>query len=185
MKMPPLDQAVHAIRQGGIIAYPTEAVYGLGCDPRQVATIHRLLDLKQRAIGKGFILIAADIAQLQPFLGPVDEAVMSRVMATWPGPVTWLMPAADNVPPSVRGNHESIAVRITAHPIAAALCRAADTALISTSANPPGEPPLRSAQQVAAAFGDTIDCIVAGDVGGAAAPTEIRDALTGEIIRPG
>lgn len=185
MKIPPLDQAVNAIRQGGIIAYPTEAVYGLGCDPRKLATIHRLLDLKQRAIGKGFILIAASFDQLQPFLGPVSQTVMNKVLATWPGPVTWLVPVADNVPPSVRGYHESIAVRVTAHPIAAALCRAADTALISTSANAPGEPPLRTAREVAAAFGSTIDYIVAGDVGGAGRPTEIRDALTGDIIRPG
>lgn len=183
MKIPPLDEAVNAIHQGGIVAYPTESVYGLGCDPRKLATIHRLLDLKQRPIEKGFILIAADFEQLKPFLGPVDSRVMAKVMATWPGPVTWLMPAADNVSSNVRGSHPSIAVRVTSHPIAAALCRAAGTALISTSANAAGETPLRDARDVAATFGDVIDCIVAGDVGGNVNPTEIRDALTDEIVR--
>lgn len=183
MNIASLDKAVEVIKRGGIVAYPTESVYGLGCDPRKLATIHRLLDIKQRAIEKGFILIAADFAQLRPYLGPIDQTIMKKVMATWPGPVTWLMPAADNVPPSVRGNHEAIAVRVTAHPVAAALCRAADTALVSTSANTDRNPPLRTAAEVAAAFGGAIDYVLDGAVGSATKPTEIRDALTNEIIR--
>ncbi len=183
MKIPPLDKAVDVIKQGGIVAYPTESVYALGCDPRKLATIHRLLDIKQRAIEKGFILIAADFEQLQPYLGPVDQTIMKKIMATWPGAVTWLMPVADNVPPSVRGNHEGIAVRVTAHPVAAALCRAADTALISTSANTAGKAPMRSAEDVGTELGSLVDYVLAGDVGDAVKPTEIRDALTDEIIR--
>jgi L-threonylcarbamoyladenylate synthase len=185
MQTTPLDIAADVIRKGGIVAYPTESVYGLGCDPRQLATIHRLLEIKQRAIEKGFILIAADVAQLQPYLGPVDAGVMQKVLATWPGPVTWLLPAADNVSPGVRGTHKAIAVRVTAHPIAAVLCRAADTALISTSANAEGHAPLCDAAAVAAMFGSAIDYVLAGDVGGATKPTEIRDALTDAIVRPG
>ena len=179
-----LEEAVEIIQQGGIVAYPTEAVYGLGCDPRQVAAIHRLLEIKERAIEKGFILIAAGFEQLQPYLCPVNETVMAKISATWPGPVTWLLPAADNVPRDVRGTHDTVAVRITAHPLTAKLCRTAGTALISTSANREGEPAARTAREVTGTFGSLVDFILIGDVGDEPNPTIIKDARTDEIVRP-
>ncbi len=178
-----LRQAVHALQVGGIIAYPTEAVYGLGCDPWNEAAMRRLLALKRRPIEMGVILIAARFEQLESFIAFLDEATLAKLQTTWPGPVTWVVPAKKETPTWLRGAHDTIAVRVTAHPIAAALCEAAQSALVSTSANRTGEPPARNADEVRGIFGDEIDYILLGEVGGLEKPTEIRDARTGEVIR--
>lgn len=172
------------VRHGGIIAYPTESVFGLGCDPLRLDTVVRLLQLKQRPAAKGLILIASDLEQLLPFLQPLDAACRERVLATWPGPVTWLLPARPETPTLLRGEHDTLAVRVTAHPLAAALCRACGTALVSTSANLGGRPPARSALAVRRTFGEAIDYVLPGEAGGAPV-TEIRDARSGAIVRPG
>jgi len=90
--------AARIIRQSGIVAYPTEGVFGLGCDPLQAAAVERLLKLKERSWRKGLILIAADFSQLQSYLLPLTAALQARVEATWPGAVTWLLPARPSVP---------------------------------------------------------------------------------------
>lgn len=177
------DAAVAALRRGGIVAYPTEAVYGLGCDPANAAAVARLLDLKQRPRSKGLILIAADEAALQPWLAPLDAATGARIRPTWPGPTTWLLPAADDCPEILRGEHETLAVRVTAHPVAAALCQAWGGALVSTSANLSGGAPVRDADAARALFGTDVDAVVEGAVGGRDRPTPIRDARTGRTLR--
>lgn len=177
------DRAVAALRRGGIVAYPTEAVYGLGCDPANAAAVARLLDLKQRPQSKGLILIAADQAALQPWLAPLDAATEARIGPTWPGPTTWLLPAAADCPEFLRGEHDTLAVRVTAHPIAAALCRAWGGALVSTSANPSGGEPVRDAAAARTLFGAGVDAVVEGAVGGRERPTPIRDARTGRTLR--
>jgi len=185
----PLRTAAAALRAGGVVAYPTEAVYGLGCDPRQAAALARLLALKQRPAERGLILIASEFDQLAPFLAPLDAAREARCAATWPGPVTWAWPAAPDLPAALTGGRGTLAVRVTAHPVAAALCRAFGGALVSTSANPHGSPPARDADAVrtafGAAFGAALDAVLDGPCGGAVGPTEIRDALTGAVLRAG
>ena len=178
-----LHAAVRAIRSGGIIAYPTEAVYGLGCDPYHEQAVRRLLALKRRPARKGLILIAADFAQLEPFLQPLSPFDRAQLAATWPGPHTWLSPARPTTPSWLRGQHDTLAVRVTAHPLAAALCRACGYPLVSTSANLSGRPPARSALAVRRQLGRQLDYILAGPVGGAAQPTTIRDLRTGLRIR--
>ncbi len=180
-----LRQAARTVREGGLIAYPTEAVYGLGCDPANAGAVRALLALKDRPASAGLILIAAELAQLERWVAPLEPAVRARVEATWPGPVTWLLPAGGTVPAEVRGAHDTLAARVTAHPIAAALCRAAATPLVSTSANRRGGAPARTALAVRRLFGDALDYVVPGPVGGLDRPTEIRDARTGEVVRPG
>ena len=180
-----LEQAVAVLRHGGVIAYPTEAVYGLGCDPDNIAAIQHLLQVKQREPAKGLILIASDFSQLAPYLDELDELKQRQVFASWPGPVTWLWPAKASVSNWLRGDFETLAVRVTAHPIARSLCEAFGKPLVSTSANLSGEPPLTTAEQVTQTLADKIDFIVAGDVGPQQAPTQIRDAQTGEVIRAG
>ena len=175
--------ACRALARGGIVAYPTEAVFGLGCDPADAAAVDRLLALKRREWHKGLILIAADRAALQPWIAPPTPDVEARIAATWPGPVTWLLPAADDCPARIRGEHASVAARVTAHPVAAALCRAWGGALVSTSANRGGGEPARDAAAVRELFGDAIDVVVDGPVGGLARPTPIRDARTGNTLR--
>jgi L-threonylcarbamoyladenylate synthase len=178
-----LKQAALHVHAGGIIAYPTEAVYGLGCDPYNPAATQHLLDLKKRSIAKGLILIAANMDQIKPFIQPLDKTIRTRISKTWPGPVTWLLPARPETPYWLRGKHDSIAIRITAHPIASALCMAAGIALVSTSANIAGKRPARNALDIRCKFGNHIDYILHGNTGGRKNPSEIRDALTGKMLR--
>jgi L-threonylcarbamoyladenylate synthase len=180
-----LQIAARVIRAGGLIAYPTEAVYGLGCDPRNERAVNRLLTLKRRSVHKGLILIAADFAQLEPFLQPLDPPDRARLAATWPGPQTWLVPARTTTPRWLRGRHDTLAVRVTAHPLAAALCRACGHPLVSTSANRSGRPPARTALAVRRQLGNSLDHLLPGPTGGAVKPTAIRDLRTGQIVRSG
>jgi len=188
--MPPadelqLDAVVAALRAGGVVAYPTEAVYGLGCDPRAANAIDRVLALKGRPTGLGLILIASEFSQLAPYLAPLPPALEARAAATWPGPVTWIWPGVAGLPPALTGGRDTLAVRVTAHAGAAALCHAFGGALVSTSANRHGEPPARDAAAVRAAFGAGLDAVIDGPCGGLARPTEIRDVRTGAVLRAG
>ena len=180
-----LAAAVDAFRAGGVIAYPTEAVYGLGCDPHNHDAFAHLFTLKQRLPTQGVLLIGAAFDHVAPFieLAAVPATALAQVQATWPGPHTWVFPRAANVPGWIAGNHAGIALRVTAHPVAAALCRACGGAIVSTSANRHGGPPARTAAEVRAIFGDTLAAVVPGEVGNLATPTPIRDALTGVYIR--
>ncbi len=180
-----INEAVQVLHSGGVIAYPSESVYGLGCDPANTESIKRLLTLKQRQRDKGLILIASEFAQLAPYLVDIDERLQQPVMASWPGPVTWLWPARENVSRWLRGQHDTLAVRVTAHPLAAKLCQQFGGALVSTSANLAEQIPARCAQQVQELFGNRLDYILDGETGGGTAPTEIRDILSGNIIRYG
>lgn len=178
-----LRQAARALRDGGVIAYPTEAVYGLGCDPRNERAVSRLLALKHRSPRHGLILVASEFEQLQEYLAPVPDAVTARILSSWPGPQTWVMPAAPACPLWLTGEHDSIAVRVSAHPVVRALCTTSGMALVSTSANRRGHPPARSALGCRMRFGQALDLIVPGKTGEQANPTAIRDALSGATIR--
>ncbi len=183
-----IQEAALVVRAGGVIAYPTEAVFGLGCDPRNEAALARIVSLKGRSQEMGFIIIAESFAQLRPFCQRVSEAVRETVFAHWPGPVTWVFPASVACSPLLTGGRNTIALRVTAHPVAAALCEACGMALVSTSANLSGQAPLRSAAAVAETFSEShhrggIDCVVAGEVGAEDRPTTIRDAISGRVIR--
>lgn len=180
-----LRRAVRALRQGGVIAYPTEAVYGLGCNPDDGAAVTRLLALKGRSAGKGLILVAAGFDQLRPYLAPLDDARLAPALAGWPGPYTWLIPAAAAVPPWLRGGHATLAVRVTAHPVTAALCRAFGGPLVSTSANPAGRPPARSALAVRRYFRGRLDRILTAPLGGQRRPSTITDLISGRVLRRG
>ncbi len=179
-----LHRAARLLSSGGIVAYPTEAVYGLGCNPLDPDAVLRLLAIKQRSIGKGLILIASRFEQVEPFVTIPNDEVRQRIDASWPGPNTWLLPAKPDTPRWLRGNHHSLAVRVTAHPMAAALCDAFGGALVSTSANTSGRPPARSALQARIRC-PGIDLVINGATGGAAKPTAIRNALTGDTLRAG
>ena len=178
-----LKQAARVVHGGGVIAYPTEAVYGLGCDPFNHAAVTRLLAVKQRPLAKGLILIAADLGQLAPYIQPLSKADQEKLQATWPGAVTWLLPARPETPLWLRGAHDSIAVRVTAHPQAAALCRACGHALVSTSANPSNHPPAKTPLAVRRYFRQALGFILHGPLGGQARPTEIRDLKSDRLLR--
>ncbi|MEO7063109.1 MAG: Sua5/YciO/YrdC/YwlC family protein [Dokdonella sp.] len=180
-----LTDVVAALHAGGVIAYPTEAVFGLGCDPHDEAACARILALKQRSPSQGMLLIASDFAQIATYidLDGTPTAAIERAQATWPGPQTWIFPRASDVPAWIAGAHAGIALRVTAHPAAARLCHAFGGALVSTSANRHGEEPARTATAVRAAFGESLDAVLDDAVGGLERPTPIRDAITGESVR--
>lgn len=175
--------AAHYIRQGGIIAYPTEAVYGLGCDPFNGEAVLRLLSLKQRSWEKGLIIIASDTTQIAPFIAPLSASHQSRLQQSWPGPTTWLIPANPHLPRWITGKFHQIALRVTAHPVANALCKAVGHAIISTSANISQQPPAKSALRVRQYFDDQLDYILSGPLGSLQKPTTIKDLVTDQTIR--
>jgi len=179
-----LRMAIRALQAGGVIAYPTEAVYGLGCLPHCWPAVLRILELKYRSIRKGLILVASSLEQLLPYIVIPDEGIRDRVISTWPGPVTWVLPARPAVPAWIRGDHESVAVRVSNHEIVMSLCAEAGP-LVSTSANPSLLPPARSILKVRQYFDGELDYIVPGELGGLAHTTPIRDGLTGKILRSG
>jgi L-threonylcarbamoyladenylate synthase len=176
---------VACLRACEVIAYPTEAVYGLGCDPASEHAVREILSLKARPAAAGLILIADAYEHLQPYIREPSEEQLRPALASWPGPVTWLFPRAAGVPDWLAGEHETVAVRLTAHPVCRSLCADFGGAIVSTSANPSSAVPARSAEQVHAYFGDALCGTVEGELGGQAAPSEIRDLLSGRVIRPG
>ncbi|MFT7414746.1 MAG: L-threonylcarbamoyladenylate synthase [Methylophagaceae bacterium] len=177
-----IRHAVATLNKGQVIAYPTEAVYGLGCDPWNEQAVDKILTIKHRPWQKGLILIAADFNQLQAFIQPVSPAILAQLEATWPGPTTWLLPVSSGVSAYLHGQHDTIAVRVTAHRQTAKLCRAFGGAIVSTSANAAGKIPARTSHQVRWHLRD-VDYILSGQCSGLNQPTEIRNARTGEIIR--
>jgi len=178
-----LRAAVRALQRGGVVAYPTEAVWGLGCEPTDLAAAERLFALKGRDPGKGVIIIAAEFWQVEAWLKPLSAKLEERAFSTWPGPVTWLWPASADAPPWITGGRNRIAVRLTAHPVARALCTAYGGAIVSTSANRSGRPPARSATQLRLTFGDTLDAVLPGALGQGKKPTQIRELLSGVVVR--
>jgi L-threonylcarbamoyladenylate synthase len=173
------------LRSGGLIAYPTEGVWGLGCDPRDEAAVLRLLALKQRDVAKGLILIAASEAPLAAFIdmAALDAAQRDTVRASWPGPNTWIMPATPHAPRWITGDHDGIAVRVTAHPIVRALCEAFGGALVSTSANIASEPSPTTRAALDPRIVAGVDAVCAGETLGRAQPSTIRDARSGGVLR--
>jgi L-threonylcarbamoyladenylate synthase len=177
-----IREAIRQLAAGGVIAYPTDTVYGLGCDPLNAAAMLHLLALKQRGIEQGVILIASRWRQLRPFLQPLNPGTRKRVTKDRGKPLTWLLPARPDVPTWLRGRHDTLAVRVTRYPIVTALCNAWDGPLVSTSANRHGRPPAISTLDVYRAFGDSLDYVLSGPVG-TGKPSEIRDGLTGKVLR--
>lgn len=178
----PIRRAGRILRTGGVVAYPTEGVFGLGCLPADAAAVRRILAIKQRDPAKGLLLVAANLSQLEPWIDLPPGCELPP--ASEERPVTWIVPARSGVPGIVRGDHDGIAVRLTAHPVAAALCDAADSALVSTSANRSGRQPTRDRQVLRRNFGDLVDYVVPGACGPARGPSEIRDLLSGKVLRP-
>ena len=180
-----IAEAAATLHRGGVIAYPTEAVWGLGCDPRDQAATLRLLALKRREAEKGLILIAADEHQLAPFIdmGALDAAQREAVRSSWPGPHTWIVPASAAAPRWVTGTHAGIAVRVSAHPPVIALCNAFGGALVSTSANQAGQPAAHAIGQLDPRLVAGVDAVLEGETGALQRPTGIRDARTGVVLR--
>ena len=180
-----IADAVKALHNQEVIAYPTEAVFGLGCDPMSADAVQRLLDIKQRPVEKGLILVAASIDQLRDYVdfSQLNQTQLADIEQTWPGPSTWVMPAKATVPSWLTGQFSSIAVRVSAHPVVRDLCLAFNGPITSTSANLTGCPPCTKTSQVQLQLADLLGAVVDAPVGKLAQPTTIKDALTGNIYR--
>jgi L-threonylcarbamoyladenylate synthase len=176
-----IARAAGALLAGGVIAYPTEGVFGLGCMPDDPAAVARLLSIKQRDVAQGLILIAARRAQFEPWIAGGAAQLPDPDPQT---PTTWIVTASEYVPVWVRGRHAGLAVRLTTNPVAKELCMAVDSPLVSTSANVAGRPVARNRFVLRRRFGACVDYVVAGDCGPAAGPSEIRIFSTGEVLRP-
>lgn len=182
-----IEKACDVLRQQGVIAYATEAVFGLGCDPDDQTAVYKLLGIKQRPVEKGLILIAASWEQLLPYIdiSHLSDEQLQHARASWPGPFTWIFPARQTTPDWLTGKFSSIAVRVSAHPQVQSLCQSFGKPLVSTSANLTTYPPCRTAEEVAQQLAHRVDFILAGQVGTQINPSEIRDVVTNQVIRAG
>ncbi len=178
-----LRLALHALHSGGVIACPTEAVWGLSCDPGNESAVTHLLALKHRPLAKGLILVAACASQFGALLEELPDELSERLSASWPGPATWVLPHRDLVPCWIHGDHDTVALRVSDHPVVRALCQAWGGPLVSTSANPAGRRAVQELFQVRRYFGDELDYLLPGTVGGSGRPTAIKDLASGRIIR--
>lgn len=177
------NRAAAAIHAGLVVAYPTEGVFGLGCNPHDENAVQRLLSLKKRQADKGLILIACSRDQLTPFVAPVAADIELKLKSTWPGPVTWVLPCSATAPSILTGARATIATRVTSHSAAVALCKACASALVSTSANLSGEQACTTSSCVADSFGNELAYILDLPVGKLVGPTPIFDGISGEQLR--
>lgn len=170
------------LKRGGLIAYPTESCYGLGCDPANRAAVMKLLRLKQRPQRKGLILIASSYRQLSRFLQPITAAEQSKLQRDGAQAITYLMPVKKYAPRWLRGAHDTLAVRLTAHPYAQKLCRGVQSALVSTSANFSGHRPVKTYAECRRQFGSNV-WVLPGLVGKRKQPSTIVSWVDGRIVR--
>lgn len=180
---PRIQQCVRALHRGDCVAYPTEAVWGLGCDPFNQHAVERILRIKRRPVEKGLILAASDISAFAFLIKRLPAAIQAKVAASWPGHVTWLIPHYNLVPDYVSGSSNKVAVRVSAHPTVGALSAAFGGPIISTSANPAGQPSATRSFAVRRYFRQENLIYANGRVGSEHGASRIIDAETGEIYR--
>jgi len=176
-----IRRAAISLSQGGVIAYPTEGVWGLGCDPANEGAVRQLLQLKSRPVEKGLILVAGSLNQLSPFFASLPD--IKSLLVEHDRPVTWVVNHGGYCPDWLSGGRDTLAIRLSSHPVICALCQEFGGPLVSTSANPAGAAPALTAEEVKNYFGDLIDVMVEGELGGENGASEIRDFLTGKILR--
>lgn len=180
-----MRRSAKILARGGVVAYPTESVWGLGADPYSPQAVARLLQLKRRDVRMGVILIADKIERIEPMLTDISASQRKLLADSWPAAITWLVPANAYVPPWIKGASDSVALRVTAHPEAAALCDAFAGPLVSSSANPHSAQAAKHLFQVRRYFGNHLDGIVFGNTGGLKRPTEIRRLVDMRLVRAG
>lgn len=170
------------LQAGKVIAYPTEGVWGVGCDPYNRKAVMRLLAMKRRPVSKGLILVAASIEQFDPFLQGLTPDQRKTLEDSWPGPYTWLVPDNGTAPAWIRGDHSAVALRVSDHPTVKAICERFGGPIVSTSANRSGRAVARFPWQIGKQL-PAVDYLVHGQLGGSGKPSQIRDLITGESIR--
>ena len=177
--------AVDAFINGGVIAYPTEAVFGIGCDPDNDIALQRLLALKQRSPEKGLILLAGDFSQLLPYvdISQMSEEQQSIMLSRWPNGITQVLKKSNSISPLLSGKFDSIAVRVTDQSDVVALCREVNRPIVSTSANLSGLPPAVDWPSLDPQLVVQLDYVIKGATLGFDKPSTIIDVITGEEFR--
>lgn len=173
--------AAKTLRHKGVIAYPTESVYGLGCDPLSFTAVNRILELKQRPVSKGLILIASNLLQLEAYIN-INETYRETINSH-PTPMTWLVNVSPLTPDWIKGDHQKVAVRVSQHSVVKELCNAFNGPIVSTSANPAGARAAANILQVRQYFPHQLDMYLSGNTGQIKLATPITDIETGQIIR--
>lgn len=182
------SEAAQLLKQGQVLAYPTEAVWGLGCDPFNEQVFQNILELKHRPIEKGVILLAGHLNQVEHLLHRLSAEIRQQVIASWSNrqpterATTWLLPADEQIPTWIKGQHPLVAVRVTTHPLCVELCNHFGGFIVSTSANPAGLNPAQSLHETENYFGNSLNYLE-GELGLSQQPSRILNALTGEVIR--
>ncbi|QCI22320.1 L-threonylcarbamoyladenylate synthase type 1 TsaC [Buchnera aphidicola (Lipaphis pseudobrassicae)] len=172
------------LRSKNVIAYPTESMFGLGCDPNSKEATIKLLNLKKRNIEKGLILVASNFNQIKMY---INENVLSKeqkkkIFSFWPGPFTFLLPASSKAPFWITGKFNTIAVRISAHISIIKLCNTFGNAIVSTSANVTNMAPSITSEQVFEYFGRDFP-LLHGEIGIEKNPSKIINIINGRLIR--
>lgn len=178
-----IETAVSNLVNGGVIAYPTEHCFGLGCDPQNRDAINHLLKIKKRTANQGLILVASSIKQIEDYVYLESSPMLDEIKLSWPGHVTWLLNSKAETPNLISGKHATIAVRQTNHPLLKQLCESFGGAIVSTSANRHANPALMSAVQVQKEFSLDVDYILDASIGEERKPSTIRDGKSGVVIR--
>jgi len=171
------------LRGGGVIAYPTEAVWGLGCDPWNAQAVQRLVSLKGRSFTKGLILVCSRLEMIEPLLKGVSSSERELLESSWPGFHTWILPHNNWVPSTIYGKNKGVAVRVSAHPVVKALSEEFGGCIVSTSANPAGAQPAKTRLKLRQYFGEAIDYVLPGELGGESQPSPLQDLRTKRILR--
>ncbi len=182
-----VDRAAALLRSGGLVAFPTETVYGVGADgftPRAVAEIFRI---KGRPADKPIILHLAGPEMLEGVARDIPPVARALMSAFWPGPLTLVLQRAPGVPDAVTGGGDTVAVRCPAHPVALELIGAVGRAVAATSANRSGRPSPLRAEEVLAELGGEIDAVLDGGPAGSGVESTIVDLTVrpAAILRPG
>lgn len=177
-----LNRLVHALAGGAVIGYPTDTIWGFGCDPFAPQSVVRIFQIKQRPIEKGLILLSSRLEYCDPFI-KLDQQQRAQVSLPAEQPTTWLVDASDNCPPWICGNHTTVALRITDHPLLTYLCPRLQSPLVSTSANVAGKSTARSALQLRRQFGKQLDFIVTGFSSGGRQASQIKSLASGDLLR--
>ncbi len=176
-----IKQAVLALRDGAVIAYPTEAVFGLGCAADNEQAAAKIMGLKQRSYDKGLITLINELSQVADWLDSDYQYLWSKAQSSWPAALTWLFPCSEGAPRWLTGGSSKIALRCPDHRLALQLCQ--QQPLVSTSANSASCAPAVTASQVLEYFPDQLDLIVSGECSSYSQPSQIRDLITDEILR--
>ncbi|BGI51553.1 MAG: L-threonylcarbamoyladenylate synthase type 1 TsaC [Buchnera aphidicola (Ceratovacuna japonica)] len=179
-----INKCVINLKNGKLIIYPTESVFGLGCDPDNDKAIINLLKIKNRSVDKGLIIISSDYKYIKKYISikNVPKKNIRKFYKLWPGNFTLLHPAKKNVSLYIRGNSKFVAVRITKNKFVKSLCKNFGKAIISTSANLSGFKPCRNIKEILCQFGKKI-CIMNGYVNLKKSPSTIINIINGEYIR--